>query len=225
MTKIAETLTFGIEIETTVPYTTVDSERLSIGGYHAGIQVPYLPQGWKAERDGSITANRSGHTGCEIVSPILRGAEGLAQVESVIAVLNEKGHKVNASCGVHVHVGFAGKSGEELARLITLVSFLEKGLYAVTGTKSRERSNWCLSTKKVSRYSDTEIKNAKQFLRHKSNEKYSILNIRPLTADEFEYFNDFDSYFRFVKRLPALRRLIDRGEFVGNDVADPLFDI
>ena len=44
------------------------------------------------------------------------------------------------------------------------------------------------------------------------------------TAD-FEYFHDFDSYFRFTKRLPALRRLTDRGEFVGNDVADPLFDI
>ena len=44
------------------------------------------------------------------------------------------------------------------------------------------------------------------------------------TADEYEYFHDFDSFFRFMKRLPALRRLMDRGEFVGNDVVDPLFD-
>ena len=44
------------------------------------------------------------------------------------------------------------------------------------------------------------------------------------TADEYEYFHDFDSYFRFMKRLPRLRRLMDRGEFVGNDVVDPLFD-
>jgi hypothetical protein len=43
-------------------------------------------------------------------------------------------------------------------------------------------------------------------------------------GDEYEYFHDFDSYYRFIQRLPALRRLMDRGEFVGNDVGHPLFD-
>ena len=42
--------------------------------------------------------------------------------------------------------------------------------------------------------------------------------------DEYKYFHDFDSYYKFMSRLPALRRLMDRGEFVGNDVRHPLFD-
>jgi hypothetical protein len=212
MTRICETLTFGVEIETVVPYATLDAERMRIGGYHAGIQVPYLPSGWKAERDASITSTRSGFTACEIVSPILQGAAGIAEVVEVIGILNAKGHRVNKSCGVHVHVGFRmvcipgtpdadgsfedvirPTTSEELARLITLVSFLEKGLYAVTGTKARERSNWCISTKKTSPYSGDTILNVKQFLRLKTNEKYSILNIRPLTTDkktvEFRVFS------------------------------------
>jgi len=214
MTRICETLTFGVEIETTVPYDTLDANRMTIGGYHAGIQVPYLPAGWKAERDASITSGRSGFTGCEIVSPILKGAAGIAEVIRAVETLNEKGHRVNKSCGVHVHVGFAGKSAEELSRLITLVSFLEKGLYAVTGTKARERSNWCMSTKKVSHYNSTEIKSAKQFLRHKANEKYSILNVRPLTSDkktvEFRVFSGSLDAVKVVGWIMACLGIVEK---------------
>lgn len=192
MTKIAEKLTFGVEIETTCnPAKT----GVRVGGYHCGIQVPYLPTGWKAENDASIRSTLRGHTSCEIVSPILRGSAGLEEVTRVIKILTEKGHRVNSSCGVHVHVGFTKANGTQygadiLARLITLVSFLEKGLYAVTGTKSRERSRWCGSTKS---FCGSLIKNAKEFMKHKRNEKYSILNVSPLTSSkktvEFRVFS------------------------------------
>jgi hypothetical protein len=139
----ANEMTFGIEIETTAPDAAVTNDGLRIGAYHHGIQVPYLPRGWKAERDGSIDASRGGHP-CEIVSPILRGAEGLAQVAEVVRTLEAKGHKVNITCGVHVHVGWKSTwSAEALARLVTIVAYAEKGLYAITGTKSRERGRYC----------------------------------------------------------------------------------
>ena len=75
----ANDLTFGIEIETIAPDSAVRNDGLRIGPYKHGIQVPYLPQGWKAEADGSINNSSGGHK-CEIVSPVLRGDEGLAQV-------------------------------------------------------------------------------------------------------------------------------------------------
>jgi hypothetical protein len=96
----ANEMTFGIEIETTAPESALQNDGLRIGSYHYGIQVPYLPEGWKAERDGSIRSNHGEHA-CEIVSPILRGAEGLAQVAEVLRTLEAKGHRVNVSCGVH----------------------------------------------------------------------------------------------------------------------------
>src|SRR4051812_30421419 len=50
-TMNASEMTFGIEIETIAPDTAVQQDGLRIGPYHRGIQVPYLPVGWKAEHD------------------------------------------------------------------------------------------------------------------------------------------------------------------------------
>jgi hypothetical protein len=95
----ANQLTFGVEIETIAPASAVAHDGLRIGSYRHGIQVPYLPPGWTAERDGSIRAIDGGHT-CEIVSPVLQGAEGLAQVAEVLRTLQAKNHRVNGSTGV-----------------------------------------------------------------------------------------------------------------------------
>jgi Putative amidoligase enzyme len=96
----ANDLSFGIEIESIAPDSAVRDDGLRIGAYKHGIQVPYLPAGWKAERDGSINNGHGGHQ-CEIVSPVLQGEEGLRQVAEVMRILEQKGHRVNASCGVH----------------------------------------------------------------------------------------------------------------------------
>jgi hypothetical protein len=63
-TMDANDLTFGVEIETTIP-----AGACYVGGYHNGVQVPWLPEGWKAEHDGSIRASR-GRVACEFVSPV-----------------------------------------------------------------------------------------------------------------------------------------------------------
>lgn len=139
----ANELTFGIEIETIAPTSAIEAHGLRIGAYRHGIQVPYLPAGWTAESDGSINNANGGHK-CEIVSPVLRGSEGLAQVVEVLAALAAKGHRVNASCGVHVHIGWPrGLPDEVLARLVTIVAYCEGGLFAITGTKNRERCAYC----------------------------------------------------------------------------------
>jgi len=146
---IAQHFTFGVEIETAVPR----ANELNIGSYSgSGIQVSYLPAGWVAKSDGSINAP-SGHEGCEIVSPILKGEDGIRQVIEVCRVLNERGHKVNASCGVHVHVGFkvnpvSGKatSAKELETLVQIASYLEEGLYASTGTMRRRNGSFSEQT-------------------------------------------------------------------------------
>jgi hypothetical protein len=89
--------------------------------------VPYLPEGWKAECDDSINNGSGGHK-CEIVSPVLRGPEGLAQVVEVLRTLEAKGQRGNVSCGVHVHVGWKRDwPSEALARLVTIVAYVEKG--------------------------------------------------------------------------------------------------
>lgn len=135
----ANEMTFGIEIETTIPAGT-----MLVGSRHGSTQAMGLPLGWKATADGSIVARR-GRVGCEFVSPILRGPDGLRQIMEVCRTLATMGAQVNPSCGLHVHVGFDRNNRAALDRLITLVANFEKALYASTGTKSRERGRWTQS--------------------------------------------------------------------------------
>ena len=97
-------LTFGVELEVTLPAGTC-----SVGGYHAGVQVPALPPGWKAERDSSIQPG-PGYMAAEVVSPVLKGADGLRQLKTVCDWLNSVGAKVNRSTGFHVHVSGEGQT-------------------------------------------------------------------------------------------------------------------
>ena len=168
----ASELTFGIEIETTISNTTLSRENMRVGDYHRGLQVPYLPQGWTAERDSSLRTP-AGHTACEIVSPILKGEEGLRQVIEVLRILNAKGHNVNDTRGVHVHVFFDPNwCALKLATLIGIVSYLEKGIYATSGTKKRERGSYCGGVRKH--------ENANKAKNAMDRNRYHLLNITNL---------------------------------------------
>ena len=64
--------------------------------------VPY----WKCVTDSSVKAGNwnPNHTGDnELVSPILFGQKGKAQLKAVLQVLREEGCEVNKTCGIHVH--------------------------------------------------------------------------------------------------------------------------
>lgn len=168
----ASQMQFGIEIETVAPDRLVRDEGLEIGGYRHGKQVPYLPQGWTAERDFSIRCGL-GADRCEIVSPVLRGEEGIREVLEVLETLRQKGHRVNASCGIHIHVGWDRNwSTQALARLVTIVSYLERALYAITGTKARERGRYCGGVRKYG-----NDKTAKPAL---DRDRYHALNLTNL---------------------------------------------
>ena len=90
----ANEIAFGIEFETTLP----NQDTTPIGPYHAGYDVRWLPTGWRAERDSSIQAP-PGRKGCEFVSPKLRGATGMAEVEEAIDQITARGGQVNHTWG------------------------------------------------------------------------------------------------------------------------------
>jgi hypothetical protein len=201
----ASEMTFGIEIETVAPQAAIDAG-LQIGGYHHGIQVPYLPAGWKAERDGSIDTRAGGHA-CEIVSPILRGAEGLAQVAEVARTLEARGHRVNVSTGVHVHIGWdSDLPADALARLVTIVAYAERGLYAITGTKNREMSHYCGGVRKYGNGKDAKI--------NLDRNRYHALNLTNLARGrgtvEFRVFSGSTSVTKLVGWVQVCLGLVER---------------
>lgn len=137
----ANEMTFGIEIECYLPREAI--EGMEIGAYHRGVQVQGLPAGWNAQHDGSLLLNcPQGYTGVEIVSPVLKGLDGIEQIRTVCQWLNARGAKVNKSTGLHVHVGIE-RSPENMKRVVTAAANFEKAIYASTGTKSREQGHYC----------------------------------------------------------------------------------
>ena len=144
-------ITFGVELETNRP-NEVEGR---IGGYHNGVTVPWAPRTstgysrkrWTAERDGSIHGTPSGHTGCEYVSPIMKGEKGLENLLAFVELLKERNHKVNRSCGVHIHLGLTSIVGANaspddvvafLAQLNKYVFNWQDALFGQTGTRRGE---------------------------------------------------------------------------------------
>lgn len=182
----ANEITFGIEFETTLPL----DDRTPVGMYHHGLQVEWLPEGWKAELDGSIrTAPLGGawhglgsrpatRKACEFVSPKLKGSDGLYQVMGALNEIRSRGAQVNESCGLHITVEWNGDAAA-LARLISLVANHEKALYASTGTRRREDPQHCRFCKSVKQYGSKE--HAKQRC---DSDRYHALNLTHLARGQ-----------------------------------------
>lgn len=157
----AQSYTFGIEIETLLPARILSNgygdNGLRIGGYHRGIEIPvghlgFPCRGWKLERDSSISTSLRTHRAVEIVSPILKGIDGLEQVKRVAQWLNDVGARTNATCGTHIHVGAQSVVGGNkaakakwIANLINLTAQYEHALQGVAGSRRRTEGRWCRS--------------------------------------------------------------------------------
>ena len=148
----AERITFGVELETTIPAMS----GIAVGGYHSGATVrvgadvltnlplnapTFAGDFWRAERDGSIRTNH-GRLACEFVSPILRGGDGVQHLIQFVEWANAIGANVNGSCGCHITVGVESIIGtndpqamSEFARkLAHIARWHAMSLYGQTGT-------------------------------------------------------------------------------------------
>ena len=148
----AEAITFGVELETTIPC----SAGVIVGAYHAGTTVRAgadvrtgIPLNapasngnhWRAERDGSIRI-KPGRTACEFVSPVLTGSAGVEHLLQFVEWANAIGANVNASCGCHITVGVESIIGtndpqalsEYARKLAHIARWHAMSLYGQTGT-------------------------------------------------------------------------------------------
>tara|TARA_R110000824_G_scaffold41173_1_gene122749 strand:+ start:291 stop:1235 length:945 start_codon:yes stop_codon:yes gene_type:complete len=174
--------TFGIELETVMSPDSLNRNNWTVGEYHRGWVIPEdSPEhnhgdGWKTMYDGSILSHGHGR-GVEVVSPVLRGSDGIAKVEAMVARLKGMDARVNRSTGMHVHIGWNGNA-TQLRRLISLVSHHEKALYAATGTPNREGNTYAGSIK-VRMKPFENMKSIRELSRNHHN-RYQSLNLQNL---------------------------------------------
>jgi hypothetical protein len=128
MDKIAELsgMRFGVEIETVgVSRKDTVSAILSMvggalehegGSYDKWCCIAQDGRKWSAVSDASI-----GRENAEVVSPILTYPADIPLLQNVIRAIRNAGGKVNACCGIHVHVDASCLDARKLGNLAKIV--------------------------------------------------------------------------------------------------------
>jgi len=146
-TKFDQEKTFGVEIEFT---NLTETEMLGVvrGLETAGLPCNYegythrnSETAWKVVYDGSVR-NRRYHKGWELVSPILKGSEGLKQIEVACQVLEDNNAKVNRSCGLHVHHGAKHWTPQQFVNLHRLYARMELTIDEAMPKSRRDNNNY-----------------------------------------------------------------------------------
>ena len=179
----ANILTFGVEIECynvlrSCLINEVSQRNVSIQseGYNHTDNNHY----YKIVSDGSI----QGNDGQEVVSPILKGKEGLNSLKNVCDSLDAVGAKVNRSTGLHVHFDASKISDAHFVNIFKNYQKLESVIDSFMPNSRRANNNgYCASLIGLN-YNRCETKsdvislnrtryrkvNAESYLRHKTIE-------------------------------------------------------
>ncbi len=156
-------VTFGVEIECYLKNEVVHRLGINVGEYHHPLPLPFpFPSFWEVAQDASLKLKeddprRYTHVPMEIISPPLKGLDGLRMVERVCDILEENRAMFLETCGIHVHVGMRSILGEQsenfevvaewVRRLLHLCAKHETALYALTGTHTRIKNPFADSVK------------------------------------------------------------------------------
>ena len=148
--RINENETFGVEIEAIITPDEDDnyrdrSELATFLREVTGVEV--YQEGWNTETrsywkviyDGSVEGRGED---AEVISPPLKGEEGMHEVNMVVNAMEAFGMEVNSSTGLHVHHDAKELLSSELAMMVQFYSFYE-GIIDTFQPLSRRGRNAC----------------------------------------------------------------------------------
>lgn len=118
--------------------------RASNGGY------------WKITSDSSISASDS----LELVSPILEGTEGLAQLKTVMLITRGLEGKVNRSCGLHIHFDARAFEFQTWKNLFMNYAKIEKHIDSFMPNSRRDNNGYYCRSMRVENF-ETKINSAR----------------------------------------------------------------
>jgi hypothetical protein len=142
MMNITSNRNFGIEIECKGLTMEAALAAIQVVGVCCNIENynHQVSSAWKIVTDASVSG------GFEVVSPILSGNEGLAEVQKVSDALMNSGATVEKDCGFHVHVDARDLNGLTIANILTRYAKYETAIDAVMPKSRRENNNrFCAS--------------------------------------------------------------------------------
>ena len=239
--KVNATRTFGVEIECKVPSLTINEvaakiRRLGIACNSPGYTHQFV-EAWKVVPDGTVHGGEryvDGHYeryyGMEVVSPILRGSEGVAQLKKITKLLKRLGAFVDRGCGLHVHHDahdLALPAWKTLARMYVRYEPILDGV--VPASRRGDANSMCHSMRRW--HSETtalqRIDNAYdlQALRQVFGDRFVKLNVTSFWRHgtvEFRHFGgttDFAKILNWVAFTQSMVESAHRGAVVSPRVA------
>ena len=138
--------TIGVEIEC----YGIDKPRFSELCREKGVALQSEPYNHDTKRHFKLVSDGSirGENAIECVTPVLRNRAGFDNLEKVCASLNEAGAKVNASTGLHVHVGLQKVDFETYKNCFINYYYLEAAIDRFMANSRRQNNNpYCQSLK------------------------------------------------------------------------------
>jgi hypothetical protein len=207
---------FGVEFEAYNVDKTVLRNKLVASGVNCEIAgyTHDTTRYWKIVTDGSITGNNT----FELVSPILEGETGLAEMMKVCKILNQCGAKVNKSCGTHVHINARNFTLEQWKRIYINYARLEKVIDGFMADSRRGNKNrFCQGFSTVRNF-ENEIKSAMSLntIANKlSNSRYWKINPQSYSRHntcEFRQHSGTTDYIKISSWIRFLSNLVDFSE-------------
>lgn len=207
---------FGIEIE----FVGVDLRTAAAAIRAKG--VPCEREGynhitrnhWKIVTDASLRSE-GGHAG-ELVSPILRGAQGLRELELALEALNEEGAQVNVSCGLHVHLDCRDMTMTEIATVYDRYSSYEQQIDSVMPRSRRGNARWCRSIiGQADQIKQCRTKEDGQY----SFGRYYKINLRNIATRgsmEFRQHSGTTDYTKITNWLSFLMQFVERSRMIAS---------
>lgn len=103
--------TFGVEIECIFPTNESINEFIDDINNNSNLEIRFVgynhttSAAWKMVTDASVRSTTKPGIGREVVSPILKGADGKRQLKTILECMKKHGVYINKTCGLHVHFG------------------------------------------------------------------------------------------------------------------------
>lgn len=179
---------------------------------------------WKVVTDGSLSGNDT----FELVSPILEGENGLAQVRTVSEVLTRLGVRINRTCGLHVHFDAAGMDLMNWKRLLTNYAALEGTIDSMMPMSRRGDGNtYCRSMKIASLQTKIDAARTLDQLRNIFSNRYSKVNTQAFARHKTIEFRQHSGTFESQKIenwVVFLHNLVDysKAHIIENDSFESL---
>lgn len=169
---------FGIELEIAGISRVAALNALQI----AGIEVVDMRYTHETTREWKIVPDASVRDGFEIVSPILRGEDGLAQAALVCRALEAIGTKVNRTCGFHVHFDAQNMSVNEIKTIVTRYAGFEDVIDGFMPMSRRANNNqYCESIRPLASFNSFQQATTIQQLAFIQNSRYYKINLQSYT--------------------------------------------